>query len=382
MPKAIPSLDELAAMVGKVFRITRIRATLGDLSGNVYDPDRPGYVWVTRQDDEGVHFQEMVRASKTMPMLVGMAVLLGYDSDGELEIAEADFQGMLAALLNPIMANPLNRDVYQYITQDRIQTLVSYAVGTAAVDSLSVVVRPWFYRDANGVWALVREQLVDLSSYVPAAGNHRLAAIWKTPYSTTLAVTASTAQNVANPLDETDVQQCQNGISIQATPIWFYRLYGGQTSIREGDSWRDGRQFINIATEPVAGKQGPPGADGVEDEDMRQLKRLVGPVAVATGPATIYTAPTFSPSGLMSEIRFIHVQNPSGAAVTFTLSIGTDAAGKRLYDAYSIPAAAAGVTGNVLDISCLYALASGEILQAAAGANNVLVITVSGYEGV
>lgn len=114
----------------------------------------------------------------------------------------------------------------------------------------------------------------------------------------------------------------------------------------------------------------------------RTLKRLVGPVAIATGPATIYTAPTFAPAGLVTEIRHIHVQNPSASPVTLTLSIGTDAAGKRLYDAFSIPAAAAGVTANVLDIWCLYALATGEVLQAAAGTNNILVITIDGYEGV
>jgi hypothetical protein len=108
----------------------------------------------------------------------------------------------------------------------------------------------------------------------------------------------------------------------------------------------------------------------------RTPKRLVGPVAIATGPATIYTAP----AATKTIIRNIHMQNPSGSAVTVTLAIGTDAAGKRIFDAFSIPAAAAGVTANIIDHWCYYVLETTEILQAAAGTNNIVVITVDGDE--
>lgn len=106
----------------------------------------------------------------------------------------------------------------------------------------------------------------------------------------------------------------------------------------------------------------------------RTPTRLVGPVAIATGPATIYTVPAAS----KTIIRNIHLQNPSGSAVTVTLAIGTDAAGKRIFDAFSVPAAAAGVTANVIDHWCYYVLETTEILQAAAGTNNIVVITVDG----
>lgn len=108
----------------------------------------------------------------------------------------------------------------------------------------------------------------------------------------------------------------------------------------------------------------------------RTAKRLAGPAQIVTGPATIYTVP----STTKTIIRHIHVQNPSGSAVTLTLSIGTDAAGKRIFDAFSVPAAAAGVTANVIDHWCYYVLDAAEVLQAAAGTNNVLVITVDGDE--
>ena len=108
----------------------------------------------------------------------------------------------------------------------------------------------------------------------------------------------------------------------------------------------------------------------------RTAKRLVGPAVIATGPATVYTVP----ASTKTIIRHIHVQNPSGSAVTFTLSIGADAAGTRLFDAYSIPAAATGVTDSVREIFWFQIMDAAEILTVSAGTNNILTITISGDE--
>jgi hypothetical protein len=108
----------------------------------------------------------------------------------------------------------------------------------------------------------------------------------------------------------------------------------------------------------------------------RTPKRLAGPAQIATGPATIYTVP----ASTKTIIRHIHIQNPSGSPVTLTLSIGADAAGKRLLDAFSVPAQAAGVTSNVIDIWCYHVMEAAEVLQAAVGTNNILVVVVNGDE--
>lgn len=105
-------------------------------------------------------------------------------------------------------------------------------------------------------------------------------------------------------------------------------------------------------------------------------KRLAGPALVSNAAATKYTVPALT----KTILRHIHVQNPSGSPVTFTLSIGADAAGTRLLDAFSIPAAAAGVTASVLDIWCYYVLDAAEIVQALAGTNNILTLTLDGDE--
>ncbi len=104
----------------------------------------------------------------------------------------------------------------------------------------------------------------------------------------------------------------------------------------------------------------------------RIATRLHGPAQVSNAAATKYTVPALT----KTIVRHVHVQNPSGAAVTFTMSIGADAAATRIFDAYSIGA------GAVLDHFCYYVLAAAEIIQALSGTNNVLTLTIDGDESV
>jgi len=108
-------------------------------------------------------------------------------------------------------------------------------------------------------------------------------------------------------------------------------------------------------------------------------KRLYGPALIATGPTTVYTVPSLT----LAKVKQIHVQNPSASPVTYTISIGADAAGTRLYSAFSLPAAAAGVTDSVRDhfFSDL-PLTTTEIIQLSAGTNNIVNITIIGSEEV
>lgn len=99
-------------------------------------------------------------------------------------------------------------------------------------------------------------------------------------------------------------------------------------------------------------------------------KRLHGPAAVTNAAATKYTVP----AGARTIIRHIHVENTSAGPVNFTASIGADAAGTRLFDAYTIAA------GAVFDHFCYYVLAAAEILQAFGSVNNQLVMTIDGDE--
>jgi hypothetical protein len=99
----------------------------------------------------------------------------------------------------------------------------------------------------------------------------------------------------------------------------------------------------------------------------RTPTRLAGPALVSNSAATKYTAPA---GGAL--VRSIHVSNPSGSAVDFTLSIGADAAGTRLFDGYAIGADSAET------FWCYHALTNAEIVQALAGTNNVITLTLGG----
>lgn len=100
----------------------------------------------------------------------------------------------------------------------------------------------------------------------------------------------------------------------------------------------------------------------------RAATRFHGPAQVSNAAATKYTVPAAS----LAVVRHVHISNPSGSAVTFTMSIGSDAAATRVFDAYSIAA------GSVVDHFCYYAVAAAEIIQALAGTNNILTLTIDG----
>jgi hypothetical protein len=100
-------------------------------------------------------------------------------------------------------------------------------------------------------------------------------------------------------------------------------------------------------------------------------KRLHGPAQVNGSPGvTKYTVPALT----KTRVRHVHLFNPSGAPVTFTMSIGADGAGTRLFDAFSIPAGAA------YDWYPFAVLDAAEVIQAFAGTANVLVLTIFGDE--
>lgn len=102
----------------------------------------------------------------------------------------------------------------------------------------------------------------------------------------------------------------------------------------------------------------------------RIAKRLYGPAQLANATATLYTVPSLT----KTIVRHIHIANPTASAVTVTMGIGTDGAGTRIFDAYSI------ASGAVLDHFCYYVLEAAELLKGHASAATSLVCTIDGDE--
>ena len=105
---------------------------------------------------------------------------------------------------------------------------------------------------------------------------------------------------------------------------------------------------------------------------MGTARRLSGPTQITNAAVTKYTVG----AGLRGIVRHIHVSNPSASPVNFTMSIGNDAAGTRLYDAYQIAA-----FGSV-DFFCFHVLAAAEVIQAFGSTTLILVLTINGEEEV
>lgn len=99
------------------------------------------------------------------------------------------------------------------------------------------------------------------------------------------------------------------------------------------------------------------------------LKRLAGPLALTATSATIYTVP----ASTTTSLRNIHVVNTTAGSLNFTMSIGVDAAGTRIYDALVIPAKSA------LAWDGLMVLTTTETVRAYGSATG-LTITLSGVE--
>lgn len=99
-------------------------------------------------------------------------------------------------------------------------------------------------------------------------------------------------------------------------------------------------------------------------------KRLFGPAQITNAAATKYTVPALT----KTRIRHIHISNPSGAIVNLTMSIGADAAGLRIFDAFPIPAT------DVYDDFGIHVVDAAEIIQAFGSTTNILVVTIYGEE--
>lgn len=73
-------------------------------------------------------------------------------------------------------------------------------------------------------------------------------------------------------------------------------------------------------------------------------------------------------------MRHIHVYNPGAGTVNFTLSIGADAAGTRIFDAIPV------LEDVPFDHFGTYVLSAAEIIQALGSVNNQLVLEIFGEE--
>lgn len=106
---------------------------------------------------------------------------------------------------------------------------------------------------------------------------------------------------------------------------------------------------------------------------MSDTPQRYGPVALGAAPATILTVP----AGTIFTARNIHVANESGSDARFTISIGVDGAGTRIYRNVLIEG-----DGGTFDWSGYMPIMAGEVVQASSNIAGVLTVTISGVDTV
>jgi hypothetical protein len=104
---------------------------------------------------------------------------------------------------------------------------------------------------------------------------------------------------------------------------------------------------------------------------MADSPKRIGPIALGNVAATIYT----TPSGTDFTVRNVHVANESAVDARFTMSIGVDGAGNRIYRNVEVIG-----NGGAFDWSGYMPLAAGEIIEVLADLPSTLTITISGVE--
>lgn len=104
---------------------------------------------------------------------------------------------------------------------------------------------------------------------------------------------------------------------------------------------------------------------------MADSPKRIGPVSLSNSASTLYT----TPSGTDFTIRNIHVANESAVDAKFSMSIGVDGSGNRVYHNVDVAG-----NGGAFDWSGYMPISAGEIIQSFANLPSALTITISGVE--
>lgn len=237
-------LQQIRRNVHKRLNLDPGNGVIGSLTGAVYVLLRPGYIYA-REYQAGGQLgpvkEILLGPNINIPLKPGMPVLFGYNYRKEKCILAVDEKALIAAGGNPLQLNPLDSS-YQYSKQDSLVTALC-----VPDTGLTCQVKSWIFVRNRVIYRWGNPALIDLSGSVPGTTNyHCIAGVFVLDDGTATEVKASTAKSQLAPLTLDDVQECITASSTGSTPIWFWRLYNGQTQIKDSDQYLDGRNLINV----------------------------------------------------------------------------------------------------------------------------------------
>jgi hypothetical protein len=213
-----PIIERLRGLFKRRVRDSEL-AYLGDGHGpgaRVDVPGKSGFVYVhfaVGKDENGFATYggiTMARSGSAAYINApGMPVHVAYNRSNELEVvgtvnSALDQYGIDTRVLNPL--NQQSKWVYPW----QLTIGLASAVANSVTASTLITVKKFRHYVGNKLEAFETPLVVDkpdLSSYIPAAGQHCYAAVWIDTYTNEAVVVTSVAQAITTPLDDTDLQE-------------------------------------------------------------------------------------------------------------------------------------------------------------------------------
>lgn len=216
-----------------------------------------------------------------------VGVRVGLDDYGELEIKRSDSRDLENQGISARVTNPLRPET-KFVNISQISLFQSRPVGSASDPATTVNVQPLRYDHyhIDNKWrgTEIDTDKINLSSYIPASGYHRVVVLFLQTFDNTIQVTASTAQTIDNAIDTTDFAECFAQRTAETMPTMSYYLADGATTIDSNALAIDFRQFINVP--PIVGYQNPV----VYAERLRLGRDTItqGTLTAVTGTYNVY----------------------------------------------------------------------------------------------
>ena len=324
-------LDRIRRDVQKKLNLTTDAGVLGDETGRINVPYKPGYVYVRTYQASGFSAAKVVKLGPNvnLPMKPGIPVTLGFDYHQELCILTVDSNAMLTAGANPLSLNPFDPSM-QFSRQADIVTALCTPDNPDT--TLYVLARGWWFL-YNRTWYRFGGERVNLTSFVPSAGQHRVVGIFVLADGSATEAKGSTAQSMLAPLDKSDVQEATDAATDGSTPLWFWTLYGGQTAIKASDTFIDGRNMLNVGLglplNPVRVVTAAGAVTVSATDSIVVVNKTVGAATTVNLPAgvtgRVYTIKDGAGDALLNNITLTPVAGTIDGASTYPMNLNYQA---------------------------------------------------------
>lgn len=241
-------------------------AYLGDGSGNIRAS--VGKVWVrfpASADSTGATtFSDKVKvntgAGVSYFQYDGAPIRVGIDENGELTVKGPDEKLCRESGLDTRVLNAGTPET-KFIKPKHLIPLMCRPVGLSGDSSTLVTVREAIYQDGYGdlyFYSGTNRQAdkIDLDSYIPAAGYHRIAIVFFRQYDQSIQVFASTAKDIDTDIAFTDFTDAMLQSTIdEDIPLAAYLLADDQSAITIQSFAEDLRTWLNV--QPRFGEENP-----------------------------------------------------------------------------------------------------------------------------